>query len=56
MHPKLIKLLALSVICGSSLIGFALSGGAKENIMFFVSVVAVIWFIIYWLMCGVPDR
>lgn len=56
MHPKLIKLLALSVICGSSLIGFALSGKDKELVMFPISVIAVIWFIIYWLKCGTPSK
>ena len=56
MTHKSIKLLALAVICGSSLIAFAISGGSKELFMFFVAVVAVIWFILYWLACWESKR
>lgn len=56
MTYRSIKLLALAVICGFSLIGFAISGGGKANLLGLVSLVTGLWFVIYWcLFCG-PDN
>jgi hypothetical protein len=48
MTYKSIKLLALAVICGCSLIGFAIRPANEGMILFFVFVVTAIWFICYW--------
>ena len=51
MTHKSIKLLALAVIVGCSLIGFALApaaGDIRILIMFLALLVTGIWFIVYW--------
>lgn len=47
-----IKLLALAVICGSSLIAVAINGRDKEPVLSIVMIVAIIWFIFYWIACS----
>lgn len=54
MTHKSIKLLALAVIYGCSLIGVALvpfrGGELRELILWSVSFLTGIWFLIYWLL------
>ncbi len=52
MTDKSIKLLALAVICGCSLIGLALAPGVADIrplVMLGVFVVCGIWFVLYWI-------
>ena len=51
MTYKSIKLLALAVICGCSLIGFAIRSNNEGMLNLFVFVVTGLWFIVYWLLC-----
>lgn len=47
-----IKLLALAVIYGCSLLSFVIADGDKEVVAFFVLTVAGAWFVTYWLLSG----
>ena len=55
MKDKSIKLLALAVIFGCSLIGLALvpfrGVEFRELIIWSVSFLTGIWFVIYWFLC-----
>jgi len=44
-----LKLLALAVIYGCSLLSFVIADGEKELVAFFVLTVAGLWFVAYWL-------
>jgi len=55
MTHKSMKLLALAVIFGCSLIAFAVAPREPDTrvlIMLLVAVVAGLWFLIYWLLSG----
>jgi hypothetical protein len=55
MTYKSIKLLALAVMCGCSLIGLALAPAVADIrivFMLMISLVTGIWFVIYWLLCA----
>jgi hypothetical protein len=47
-----IKLLALAVIYGFSLLAFSVADGGKEIVGFFVLTVTGVWFVAYWHLCG----
>jgi hypothetical protein len=47
-----IKLLALAVIYGCSLLAFVVADGDKELVAFFILTVAGIWFVAYWHLGG----
>jgi len=49
MNFRAIKLLALAVICGSSLIGLAIGSREKEFFLLCTFVVTGIWFLVYWI-------
>lgn len=53
MTYKSIKLLALAVICGCSLIGFALTpfSDGRILILFVVFLMSGSWFLVYWFQC-----
>ncbi len=54
MTYKSIKLLALAVICGCSLLGFAIvPNGGDGRILLFLLVILVTgsWFVLYWFLC-----
>jgi 4-hydroxybenzoate polyprenyltransferase len=54
MNYKSIKLLALAVICGCSLIGLALlpwGHDLRTVIILAVLIVTGIWFVVYWVLC-----
>lgn len=46
------KLLALAVICGCSLLAFAITDDGKDLFAFLVFVVTGLWFLVYWLWSG----
>jgi hypothetical protein len=50
MTHKSIKLLALAVICGCSLIGFSITPGGDGRLLLllFVFLVTAPWFLLYW--------
>ena len=52
MNYKAIKLLALAVLCGSSLIAASVSPREKELLGGVAFIVTAIWFILYWLVCS----
>ena len=55
MTDKSIRLVALAVVCGCSLIGLALVPSVADIrpfLMLGVFVVSGIWFVIYWIICG----
>lgn len=58
MTYKSIKLLALAVICGCSLIGLALSPSSDGRIvmLFVVFLVSGSWFLVYWFRCEESRR
>lgn len=47
-----IRLLALAVIYGCSLLAFSVADGGKEVVGFIVLTVTGVWFVAYWLLCG----
>ena len=49
MNFRAIKLLALAVICGSSLIGLGIRGPQTDFLLVCTFAVTGIWFIIYWI-------
>jgi hypothetical protein len=50
MTYQSVKLLALAVICGSSLLAFAIDDSGKDLIAFFILTITGIWFLVYWLL------
>lgn len=59
MTDKSIKLLALAIVCGCSLIGLALAPGVADVrplVMLGAFFVSGIWFVIYWLSGSVRDK
>jgi len=56
MTDRSIRLIALAIICGCSLIGLAIARGEKELILFLIFVVTGVWFIGYWLFIATRLR
>lgn len=56
MTDSSIRLIALAIICGCSLLGFAIGSGGKELVPFLVFAVTVVWFIGYWLFIATRLR
>ena len=56
MTDRSIRLLALAVICGCSLLSFAIGTQDKERFSFLIFAVTGVWFIGYWLFIATRER
>ena len=57
MTDRSIRLLALAILCGCSLLGSAIgASGARGDISFLIFIVTGVWFIGYWLFIATRKR